>query len=59
LCHQEVDEDGDVPLLTQLARKRLEAQVGVLVQRERVDQAAHIFVDQRALAVPDAAWSAF
>jgi hypothetical protein len=35
-----------------LACKSLQPQVRVLVQRERVDKAAHILVDQRTLTVP-------
>jgi len=52
LCNEEVQEDGDIPLLAELPCKALQAQVCVLVQRQRVDQAAHVLIHQCTLAIP-------
>jgi hypothetical protein len=48
----EVYEYPHVPLLAQQPRKRLQPQVAGFVQSQRVDQAANVLVDQRALTVP-------
>lgn len=52
LGDQKVQKDGHIPFLAQLPCKGLQTQVRVLVERQGVDEAAHVLVDQSALAVP-------